>query len=77
MKIIMTSYFHNGTLFHFFEFLTTLAQYSATKINLYTKTGKEFDVTTDVLQSDVLAPFLFIIVLDFVMQLKAIMTAVY
>jgi len=24
----MTSYFHNGDLFHFFEFLTTLARYS-------------------------------------------------
>jgi len=31
-KIIMTSYFHNGALFHFFEFLTTLARYSAAKI---------------------------------------------
>jgi len=25
IKIIMTSYFHDGALFHFFEFLTTLA----------------------------------------------------
>jgi len=24
----MTSYFHNGALFHFFEFLTTLARHS-------------------------------------------------
>jgi len=37
-KIIMTSYFHNGALFHFFEFLTTLVRYSAARIYFYTKT---------------------------------------
>ena len=32
------------------------------------KLSEEFEVTTGVLQGDVLAPFLFIIVLDFVMK---------
>jgi len=34
----MTSHFHTGALFHFFEFLSTLVPYSAAKINFYLKT---------------------------------------
>jgi len=37
IMFIMTSHFHNDA-FNFFEFLSTLASYSAAKIKLYLKT---------------------------------------
>jgi len=41
-KFNMTSFFHNGAKYIFFEILLTLARYSTSGFNLYKKTGIYF-----------------------------------
>jgi len=38
-NFVLTSYFHNGTAFNFFEILSTLARYTVSGFYLHIKTG--------------------------------------
>jgi hypothetical protein len=51
--------------------IRVLYDHSTSRVYVDGQTSKSFDITTGVLQGDVLAPFLFIIVIDYVTKLSA------